>query len=30
MKERAQVSGDTLLEIAAATVDHRIRFGPIT
>jgi hypothetical protein len=30
MKERAQVSGDTLLQIAKATVDRRIRFGPIT
>jgi AmiR/NasT family two-component response regulator len=30
MKERAQVSGSTLLEIAEATVDRRIRFGPIT
>jgi hypothetical protein len=30
MKERAQVSGESLLEIAAATVDRRIRFEPIT
>jgi hypothetical protein len=30
MKERAQVCGESLLEIAAATVDRRIRFEPIT
>ena len=30
MKERALVSGETLLEIAEATVERRIRFGPIT
>jgi hypothetical protein len=29
MKERAQVSGESLLAIAEATVDRRIRFGPI-
>jgi hypothetical protein len=30
MKDRAVVSGESLLEIAEATVDRRIRFGPIT
>ena len=29
MKERAAVSGQTLLEIAGDTVERRIRFGPI-
>ena len=29
MKERALVSGESLLDIAEATVDRRIRFGPI-
>ena len=28
MKERALVNGQSLLEIADATIDHRIRFGP--
>jgi hypothetical protein len=27
LKERAQVSGQTLAEVAAATVERRIRFG---
>jgi ANTAR domain len=30
LKERAQVSGQTLAEVAAATVERRIRFGPDT
>jgi hypothetical protein len=29
MKERALVAGESLLQIAEATVDRRIRFGPI-
>jgi hypothetical protein len=29
MKDRAVVAGESLLEIAKATVDRRIRFGPI-
>ena len=29
MKERALVAGESLLDIAEATVDRRIRFGPI-
>lgn len=29
MKERALASGETLLEVAEATVERRIRFGPI-
>ena len=28
MKERAQATGTSLLEVACATVEHRIRFGP--
>ena len=30
LKDRAQVSGQTLVEIATATLEHRIRFGPDT
>jgi ANTAR domain len=30
MKERAQVSGIPLLDVAEATIEHRIRFGPTT
>jgi len=30
LKERAQVSGQTLAEVAAATIERRIRFGPTT
>ena len=30
MKDRARVSGQTLAEVAAATVERRIRFGPAT
>jgi hypothetical protein len=28
MKERAQVTGTSLLDVACATVERRIRFGP--
>jgi hypothetical protein len=28
MKDRAQVSGMHLLDVADATLEHRIRFGP--
>ena len=30
LNERAQVSGQTLAELAAATIERRIRFGPGT
>ena len=28
MKDRAQVTGMQLLDVAAETLEHRIRFGP--